>query len=371
MNATVHAMPERNRSIDIWRLVCAVSALLVHARFWEDINQPFYNWIVNYVLGRYVVQFFILVSGFFFFKALRRGNNTFRTQFPRLLKIYLLWTVVYYSASFVLSVVVNRVPLSTFLVERVVFFFTQGGYPHLWFFPSLLYPMLLVALVNRLAGERGVFVLSLIGIPLYLIGALGSAYYPLFERVPLLSSLYAWAGFADLRNILFIGLPSFTLGYLLNRWERPLARLKNRTLLVALGVCVALYVAEAYVAVFHFKGLERAQAPLLVYPLVGVLLLTLLRYPMPKLAEFSEFARRQANFIYFLHPLILAVVYFGAGLFSVTLHSFVVTAIVLGVPVLAGWALIRVNRPWADTLLGLPAPRRKAVSAGQPAQPGA
>lgn len=112
------------------------------------------------------------------------GRNAAKTQIRSLLKVYCVWTVVYYLMSFVLNVAAGYEPVGKFFAERVLYFFTEGSYPHLWYVVSLIYVMILICLVYELCGEKGIRILAAVSMILFMIGVLGTSYLPLGEQIP-------------------------------------------------------------------------------------------------------------------------------------------------------------------------------------------
>ncbi len=358
MNNQLNIQPIRNRSIDIFRFIAASSAVAAHCGFLIDINETFYDAVVNMVLGRFVVQFFCCVSGYFFCKSLLAGQAAFKKQFPRMLKIYIIWTIIYYCASFFQSVIINKEPIGQFLVERVFFFLTEGSYPHLWNFPAILYSMIIIALVYKLFKEKGLLTLSIISIGLFIIGALGSPYYMLFKDVSILFNLFNHEGFFVFRSILLIGLPFTSLGYIIIRLKSVFDSFSNRKLTGMLAIFGMIYTVEGILVVFFLEGVERPYSQLATYTFVMLLFVTLLRFPMPKLAKTSEMMRRLANFVYFIHPLLIVIVTLLLGMLNLNISPTILFFIIQGASMLMGYILVKINTPFTDTLLGLPVSKK-------------
>ncbi len=362
MSQVTTLKPQRNCSIDIFRFIATTCAVMAHSEFLMDISPTFYHIFINGVLGRYVVQFFTCISGYFFCKALLSGKNAFKAQFPRMLKIYIVWTIIYYIASFVQSVLISGTPITQFLVERVLFFFTVGSYPHLWSFPAILYSMIIMCIVFKIWKEKGLFILSISSILLFFIGALGSPYYTLFKDVGFIWDFFNWEGFFAFRSVILIGLPFASMGYLFNRFEKILQKLDNKKIMVYLSIAVIIYIIESSIMVLFFEGIERPYSQFATYAVVFFLFLTLLRFPMIKYTRFSEMARRFANFLFFFHPLLLAVSAVGFSILNIEFSGTLLFFIIQGLSMLAGYILIKIDTSWSNTLLGLPAKKAKTTS---------
>ena len=82
--------------IDLFKLIASLLIVLLHATETQD-------WIaceVRYVLTRFAVPFFFMVSGFFFYKGLNRAENKkvyFWKYEKNLAKLYLIWALLIYA----------------------------------------------------------------------------------------------------------------------------------------------------------------------------------------------------------------------------------------------------------------------------------
>ena len=65
---------QRNNSIDIFRLICAVLVIIIHTRPFEDQNELL-GYIVVQILPRIAVPFFFCVSGYYYFHALKKRGQ--------------------------------------------------------------------------------------------------------------------------------------------------------------------------------------------------------------------------------------------------------------------------------------------------------
>ncbi len=273
----------RNSAIDIFRLFGAVCIVALHTFLFIDVNTAFYDLVINFIMSRYVVQFFICITGYYFCK----GMISLKPQFFNMLKIYIFWSLIYYAASFVKVVIMEKTPLSRFLVDRLVFFFTQGSYPHMWNIIAVLYAMLIIWATFKFLKTKGLNVLSLVSILLFCIGVISEA--------------------SAIKNIFFIGLPFMCLGYLIAKFEAVFRKLSSGKIVFILSVIAVVYIVENIFSIFVLNAVDRPNSQFSTYLLVGVLCITLLRFPAPRFSRFAKTARGMSSFIYFSHPLIIVV----------------------------------------------------------------
>ena len=205
-------MKNRNVSVDLFRFLAALSIMFLHTCWGLDDSLLDAYPIIGIVIGRYPVILFFTISGYYCFLQISKGRNAAKTQIRSLLKVYCVWTVVYYLMSFVLNVAAGHEPVGKFFAERVLYFFTEGSYPHLWYVVSLIYVMILICLVYELCGEKGIRILAAVSMILFMIGVLGTSYLPLGEQIPVLGDFYGWKYYFVFRNIFCLGLPGVMFG---------------------------------------------------------------------------------------------------------------------------------------------------------------
>lgn len=83
---------ERNISLDLAKLVCAVMVVFLHANFLAEFS-PLANYLTVHGVFRIAVPFFLIVSGYYFYSALVSGKEI--AWLTRLALLYLIWMIVY------------------------------------------------------------------------------------------------------------------------------------------------------------------------------------------------------------------------------------------------------------------------------------
>lgn len=200
-------------AVDAAKLICAVLIVAIHVPpFGKDASAPLAaagNFFFRFYLGRIAVPFFFLTAGFFLFRKTASGNFSFapcRQYILRLLRIYVLWTVLY------LPWIIREAResgknLLTGLLSFLRNFLLTGSYSHLWYLPALAVAVALVGWLLR-KGLRPGCILAASAL-LYCIGLLGQSWFFLLrplQGTPLYSLLRLYGKiFTTTRNGLFFG----------------------------------------------------------------------------------------------------------------------------------------------------------------------
>ena len=118
------ANEKRNASIDITKFILALIVVMLHSAT-ECLGTEHMAVRVIEYSGRFVVQFFLMVSGYYFTKMLVEKGTGFLRFFVRMMKIYLLWSAVYISLSFAVNVLLNGENVNAFIRTEEVSMMTS------------------------------------------------------------------------------------------------------------------------------------------------------------------------------------------------------------------------------------------------------
>lgn len=91
---------ERNCSIDIFRYVCAIMVIMIHTRPLEEFNVQL-GFFTSNIIPRIAVPFFFAVSGYFYIQKLEKKEKVFVNYIIGLIKIYFIWSVIYFIVAFI------------------------------------------------------------------------------------------------------------------------------------------------------------------------------------------------------------------------------------------------------------------------------
>jgi len=314
---------KRNNSIDIFRYIFALIVVGIHLDIFIDINTKTFLFLSQYFL-RVALPFFFLTSGYYYIKNVLKGKVIFKKRLKSILYIYLIWTIIYYIISFLKNVVVSNYPIKTYLLERIMFFFFNGSFYHLWYIPALIYTMIIITIVYKLFGEKGIKIFAIISLVFYLFGIFGSAYYNIGSSIKILKVIYDTKAFLIFRGIFCMGFPYFSLGYFIIKITENFHTLVKKTYKFIIGFVLLLYVIEIYFLVFILEWIERPQLFFMLYPFTGAIFIVLLMNPLYKKVEVASYCKKQADFVYFSHPLFILLTYTIARIIGININTIMV-----------------------------------------------
>jgi Uncharacterized protein conserved in bacteria len=182
------AAPTRQPAVDRMRLLAILAVIVIHCNpflyplFHSPVEQL--AEIVLARLARFAVPFFFVVSGYFLGRALARGDAPMATlgrRTRRLAMLFFAWSLFY----LLVPVHLDELMKHGYLTDRLHLlhdyqllsqpwmWLLQGTAAHLWFLPSLLMAIAIVAVAERLSLPGLVLPL---GAALYLFGLLAGPY---------------------------------------------------------------------------------------------------------------------------------------------------------------------------------------------------
>lgn len=329
---------KRNSSIDIMRLIFASAVVLGHTYFFLDISPSVAYWISR-VFPRMAVPFFFCISGYYFNKALLNGKNNFKKQIKGILTVYVSWTLLYYCLSFVIALKDHK-PMKEFLLQRIQYFLLDGSFYHFWYFPALIYTILITSLIYTLWKKKGLQILAYFSILLYLFAFLGTEYCGLGRKIPGFSRIYDLACYEVLRGIFCMGIPFFMIGYFLNRYKDFWNKISNKTAGILFFITYLCYLGEAMyakLATSHEIASENLAVSFFLPPALLIIFVNLLKHPLPKYYTQSIYCRKISNFMYYIHPLLILIITTAASIAGFSISESIVFLIVYSITIAGGF----------------------------------
>ena len=288
---------KRNVLIDVIRVIAAVGILLSH------VDLSMYG-SVGALLGqflsvRFSLMFFLAIIGFYLEKSYQAGKNVTFRRVCSLTRVYAAWTLIYLALSFVLLVLIQKMPLGDYLLSRVKGFFFTGSYYHFWFYPAVIYAILFIGLIKKALRDGAMRLLVPLASVLYIIGLLGTGYLPLGRQIIGLSALYVMKDFEAFMHLALLGFPSVVFGMVAAKDTGK----QSGKMLAAFSV---LYVVESVVLCIVL-GWRDDPPMLLTTPFLTVLFIRWIQNKDFSIQKTDPvFLRTLSAGIYNVHPLILA-----------------------------------------------------------------
>ena len=100
----------RNNTIDFAKFIAAFLVVAIHTSLFSDVNQTLY-FVFNELVCRLAVPFFAICTGYYLCLSVNNGQfNKVWKQEWKLIKIYALWTFLYF-----LFLIISAIPKITLL----------------------------------------------------------------------------------------------------------------------------------------------------------------------------------------------------------------------------------------------------------------
>ena len=275
----------RNCSVDLLKFILAFFVVALHGHFLKDSSLLLNQLTVNGIF-RIAVPIFFIINGFYFFKVI----NTPKNWFKRVSFLYLFWMLIY--GYFWLDLAQLK-SLNIFGQLKIIFF----GYFHLWYLPAMLGAAFILLLLKNQSNKL-LFVLS---ISLFIVGVIGQYFINYFN----VGAIYGIKSLYFYRNFIFFGVPFFFIGFLINK-IKFYEDLSVRALVIASVFSFILLILESYLnynLLQGVKGFDFLLSLIIVCPAIFLLASKV------EISGQTKFFSSSSSVIYFVHPLILTILY--------------------------------------------------------------
>ncbi len=321
------------KGIDGMKFLMALLVIVLHTHPLDGISDT-WNFITADVLGRLAVPFFFAATGFLLEKKLQRNQEQPQTDMEksepmirryvwRLLKLYLIWTVVYLPIIIYSKILCSERGIAYGIFATARDFVFCGSYSHLWYLPAAAVGVVIVFFCLR---RLGIWKTGVIFWVLFLTGILTQSYFGIL--VAMLDEngmiwrllLLVKKVMVTCRNGVFFGGLFIGVGAAVAKYPTKRQPWKN-----VLGAAVSVLLLLAEAACLRRYGMVReADMYLMLLPAAYFLLCTALQIRTEKS---TELLRRMSMNLYFVH-MIFKFIYRqlpgkagenGMGLFTFTL----------------------------------------------------
>ena len=246
---------KRYNIIDLSKFISSILIIIIHTQPLLNINYEA-NFVLNNIICRIAVPFFLVCSGFFIGKTSENDGAIFtpnkkylKKQFVKIFKLYLIWSLIYLVISMYGWKKTGWFSVFAFF-DWIIALFTKGSYYHLWYLISLLYAIPLVYFIMKKVKKK---YYGAIMIVLYVIQVIVYAYNFIIPE-----SLYGVLKIYNFFECPFVAitrvLPFLLLGIIISKEKRCensiIMCLMNFTLLIIEVYLLRTYNKEAFSYVF-------------------------------------------------------------------------------------------------------------------------
>ncbi len=252
-------------SLDYLKLVLAVLVAFGHTSWLQSHPTPLAAMLGNGLM-RTIVPLFCIVSGYFFYRAVARGDGM--KWLRRVLVLYLVWMAVY------LPFWLGQVHGLLSLIKTLVF-----GYFHLWFMAGILLAGFVILFLRRLmhvVAFRAEIPVLIAAAAICAVIGVTLQYLHLYGNGAI--------GVRKFSNGLFMCFPYVTIGYLYARQVAigGMAMLPSRRAVLSVALIGAvLLMIEARNVQIHWGNDAMLDVPLSAYLAAPALFLATLGTEMP------------------------------------------------------------------------------------------
>lgn len=292
--------------LDLFKFIGALLILFHHTAPYIRILRD-----VSNISSSFVVGFFFITSGFFFGKSLLSRKNSqskkeyFKKYEIRLIKIYLVWTVI--SLPLNVEIYWNKYGSNPFqfILAMLRNIFLTGSYGIFWFILSLIGAAGLVYLFTKVwKKEKLMYVLATI---LFVIGFLNTNFHSALSQYGSFSLIFKgiYLVWSSSRNFALTGWFYFAIGYFF-------AKNKIKIKLPSAVVCFAIFTGIRAIENFAFKisgnefFLSNTLMAAAVFQSVFFFLIAV-NLELKSLKKYSPIMREFSSTLFYTHMIILGI----------------------------------------------------------------
>ncbi|HIF9276796.1 TPA: acyltransferase [Photobacterium damselae] len=290
-------------SLELGRIIAIFAVVIIHSQAFNTLplinGEPWLGYLLNQS-SRFAVPLFFLISGYLIApKLIASPQQTACSYSIPLLKVWLIWSIIYLIAPFNLNTVMQegylqeRMGYWQYLSENPINSLFEGGLVHLWFIPALICAVILIAFFIRFNKIEWLLPFALL---LFVYGLLAGSYQPYTDLDSIIFT----------RNGPFFATLMVGLGF---EYRRQKWQLSNTIALLLFIGGMSLHLTEAFMLSLLPDGLFNIHDFLLGTPLWGLgIFILLLNHPNIGNTQWVRYCAKHTLGIYVLH--LLLIIYF-------------------------------------------------------------
>ena len=291
MNGVIN---KRENGIDILKAICAFGVVCIHVSFSGGIGDYYI------ALQRVAVPIFFMISGYFY-----RGNVCEKDKYYNIKKAFIIMikaNILYFCLKLCICIIsgdsVDLFLGNIFSNKNIVKFILFNESPvagHLWYLSAILYVYIIMSLFDVERHKKFTYFL----IPAFLIGdlLLGKYSVLLFERE---------FPFLLVRNFLFVGIPYFCIGRLLNNKYRDNVYISKKKVVMGIVIFTFTTFMERFIITYFDANTMRDH-----YISTTFLAVMLFIFAMQNKNSNNDLVRVGREYsagIYIIHPIIIKAI---------------------------------------------------------------
>lgn len=288
-------MLKKKVNIDFIRFIAALLVVAIHTYPFNDFNDTF-DYIVTRIIFRILVPLFLMITGYFVLPKALEDKNNLKKYLVKIGKMYLISMLIFFPLN-IYKGYFNHFKIELFLKD--IFF--DGTFYHLWYFPAVMLGLVINYILLKKLGfkKSGLMVLFF-----YIVGLFGDSYYGLIRDNVFLSGIYDifFLGSSYTRNGLFYTPIFLYIGYFFRKSNFKLEIKENILLII---ICLVLLVGEG-LTLYFFNILRHNSMYLMLIPLSFLVFSLIVNNCLKE----DRTYRTMANYIYIVHPLVIAFWHF-------------------------------------------------------------
>lgn len=296
-------------NLDILKYICAILIIILHLRpFLNSSNEL--DLAFNNIVTRICVPIFFLITGYFVAKKEKDNPNYINDYIKKTIPLYLVWSVIYIPV--IIGTIIQNLPLINAYLSNINILFIlliivlfpvlllialiyTGVYYHLWYFPAIIFSLLLL---NKWKKKFNIKYLLVISFILLMFGATETYWGVLPDSLKKLL-VYYYNIFFTTRNFLFFGLFYVVLGYYLGKKKDVYSK-----------YCFEKLIISIFFLVFEsilLHDTKRLNSNILIscIPLVYYLFISTIYITNNRINNFK--LRKLSKYYYLIHPLVIYI----------------------------------------------------------------
>lgn len=201
-------------AVDLMKFFASIMVIVVHTHPFSE-SLPYIGFISSNIVGRILIPFFFICSGYFFQKG-NPTNEKFKKYIFKLLKLYLIWSVLY--IPFGINRVSSYLDMTPILWFGASFlsFLNFGTYFHLWYMAALIFSITVCYYYLKKYSMKSLLIISTI---FFAIGCIETYYGMLPEGIIKTGVNIYFSILFTTRNGIFYGLLFVSMGMAISKYD--------------------------------------------------------------------------------------------------------------------------------------------------------